>query len=377
MEIAIFGLGTVGSGVYELSRHAPGIHVKKVLEKRFTAPDITDNIEEIVCDPEISAVCETMGGLHPAYEFAVKALENGKHFITANKLLVSTYGLELQELAKAHGCAFLYSAACGGGIPYLQNLRIAHETDRVTRLGGILNGTTNLILDAMQSDGRSYDDVLAEAQRLGYAERDPSSDVDGLDTMRKLILACAVAFDVFLSADDIPTAGIAASKTADVGYAMKHGMTIRLCAYAEKTENGVNAYVEPELIPAGEIETAIRKNINFAWYEAEGAGRMTFSGQGAGKLATASNVLRDVQAAMIGLKSMTQPALVPGKNECAAVHTYYVRIPADADFPAAWIAGEEACDGYRQIETVPVAVRSMHEEMKKMPGAFFAGIRKG
>ena len=173
MKIGLLGMGTIGAGVYEIAQTLSDVDVKKVLEIRFKADYITDDINVILSDPEIELVVETMGGLHPAYEFATQVLESGKHFVTANKLLVSAYWSELTALAKRKGVAFLYGAACGGGIAYLANLTIARGIDNITALGGILNGTTNYILDAMQSKGLDYADVLKEAQALGYAERDP------------------------------------------------------------------------------------------------------------------------------------------------------------------------------------------------------------
>lgn len=378
MVIAILGLGTVGSGVNELAARTPNLKVKKILEKRFTGPQITDNMEDIVSDEEITLVCETMGGLHPAYEFAVRVLEAKKHFVTANKLLVAEKGAELRALAEKNNVAFLYSAACGGGIPYLQALRLAHETDEVTALGGILNGTTNLILDAMQTDGQSYDEALAEAQRLGYAEKDPSSDVDGLDTMRKLILACAVGFDAEITSADIPTAGIRNTTVADIAYAKKTNRVLRLCAFAEKNGDALSAYVEPTLLPASAQEASIIKNLNYAWYEGYGAGHMGFSGQGAGKLPTASNIIRDVACVAAGQRSMTQPSLAPHAiDNTAARHPYYVRIPKEAAFRTEWIDKTIAADGETLIETVPLSPAEMHTAMKAIPGAFFAGIRKG
>ncbi|MBP3410193.1 MAG: homoserine dehydrogenase, partial [Clostridia bacterium] len=306
MKIGLLGMGTIGSGVFEIAQSLSGVECKKVLEKRFQAEYITDNIEEIVKDPEIELVVETMGGLHPAYEFAVQVLENKKHFVTANKLLVSVYGPELTALAKANGVGFLYGAACGGGIAYLANLEIARGIDRITSLGGILNGTTNYILDSMQSKGMDYAQALSEAQALGYAERDPSSDVDGLDTQRKLILACAVGFDAYLKPEDIPTVGISRVLALDTDWAKANGMVLRLCACAERNaENAVSAYVEPTLVAANAPEAAILSNVNYAWYKGESYGLMSYIGQGAGKLPTAANVLRDVKSISAGHRFMT------------------------------------------------------------------------
>ena len=378
MKIGLLGMGTIGSGVFEIAQSLSGVECKKVLEKRFQAEYITDNIEEIVKDPEIELVVETMGGLHPAYEFAVQVLENKKHFVTANKLLVSVYGPELTALAKANGVGFLYGAACGGGIAYLANLEIARGIDRITSLGGILNGTTNYILDSMQSKGMDYAQALSEAQALGYAERDPSSDVDGLDTQRKLILACAVGFDAYLKPEDIPTAGISRVLALDTDWAKANGMVLRLCACAERNaENAVSAYVEPTLVAANAPEAAILSNVNYAWYKGESYGLMSYIGQGAGKLPTAANVLRDVKSISAGHRFMTSEncaELQPDNS--AASHAYYVRIARGEAFPAEWIARKESAGEWDLYVTAAVSVQAMHEFMADKQGAFFAGIQQ-
>jgi len=377
MNIALLGMGTIGSGVFEIANKLEGVTLKKVLEKRFQADYITDNIEDILNDQEIELVVETMGGLHPAYEFAKASLEAGKHFVTANKLLVSVYGEDLVATARAKGVAFLYGAACGGGIAYLANLKIAKEIDRLTSLGGILNGTTNFILDSMQSEGKDYAEVLAVAQELGYAERDPSSDVDGLDTQRKLILSCAVGFDSYLKPENIPTYGISSVLAADVDWAKANGMVLRLCACAERSaEDALSAYVEPTLVAANAPEAAILKNVNYAWYKGESYGLMSYSGQGAGKLPTAANVLRDVQSISAGCMYMTSESCAPVvPDNGSAVHAYYVRIPAGAAFPAEWIAKSEEKNGMQFIVTKPVSVADMHAKMAAQKDGFFAGIQ--
>lgn len=377
MKIAILGLGTIGSGVEALCE-ANGIEVKRILEIRTQNEKTTTRIEDICSDGEIGIVAETMGGLHPAYEFASAVITAGKHFVTANKLLVSAYGRELTALAKEKGVAFLYSAACGGGIPYLTNLQLASDIDKIEALGGILNGTTNFILDAMSSGDADYADTLRRAQELGYAERDPSSDVDGLDTMRKLILSCAVAYDTFFRPEDIPAAGISRICPADIAYAKRSGCVLRLCAFAEAGQGAPSAYVEPVLLGADAPESAILKNVNYAWYKGAASGLMSYAGQGAGRLPTATNVLRDILRADTGAKYMTRPTLhdaVP--DNAAAVHAYYVRVPRGTAFPDKWIASEEVQGDARLITTVPVSVCDMHNTMKTLGCGFFAGIRKG
>ena len=378
MKIGLLGMGTIGSGVFEIAQALEGVECVKVLEKRFQAEYITDNIEEIVKNPEIELVVETMGGLHPAYEFAVQVLENKKHFVTANKLLVSVYGPELTALAKANGVGFLYGAACGGGIAYLANLEIARGIDRITALGGILNGTTNFILDNMTSSGMDYADALAEAQALGYAERDPSSDVDGLDTQRKLILSCAVGFDSYIQPEDIPTFGIRNVRSEDIAWAKENGMVLRLCAAAQRNaENAVSAYVEPTLVAVNAPEAAILKNVNYAWYEGECYGLMSYIGQGAGKLPTAANVLRDVKSISAGHRFMTGEGcreITPDND--AARHCYYVRIAKGEMLPQQWIEKIETIGQWEIFTTCPVSVQDMHAFMADKKDAFFAGIRQ-
>lgn len=378
MKIGLLGMGTVGSGVYELCARCADMQVVRVLEKRFTAPYITQNIADITGDPAIDVVVETMGGLHPAYEFAVDALKNRKHFVTANKLLVSTYGEELTALAKENGCAFLYGAACGGGIAFLHNLAIARETDRVTKLGGILNGTTNFILDAMQSRDTDYATVLKEAQALGYAEADPSSDVDGLDTMRKLVLGCLVGLSKRVQPGDIPVLGISQILPQDIAWAKSHGYALRLCAFASRLADGISAYVEPTLVANNAPESTVLKNVNFAWYEAEGCGRMCYIGQGAGKLPTAANVLRDLYAVREGARCMTDECCTPAvPDNTAAGHSYYLRLPLTALLPAEWINDKTQDDTWQYILTAPLSVQVMHACVAQYPGAFAAGIQKG
>ena len=196
MKVAVLGYGTVGAGVYSMLSDAPGMEAGPVIVRPGKAVEnfMVSDAALIFGDPTVDAVVETLGGLDPAYSYGMRALEAGKHFITANKAMVAAHGLELAALAREKGAAFLFSAACGGGVPFLHNLALSAETDRIEAVSGILNGTTNYMLDAMQRRSLSYGDALREAQSLGYAESDPTADVSGLDALRKMQLACAVAF---------------------------------------------------------------------------------------------------------------------------------------------------------------------------------------
>ena len=375
MKIAILGMGTIGSGVYEYAKARNDMTVVRTLDLKAWMDDMTTDIAEIVNDPSIEIVVETMGGLHPAYEYAMKCLNAGKSYVTANKYLVSVYGLELQEAAKANGVSFRFSAACGGGIPYLKNLWDAGMSDNVIRVGGIMNGTTNYILDKMQTEGVSYEDALSEAQALGYAERDPSSDVDGLDTQRKIALASAVAFGALLKSDSIPTFGIRGIKKEDIAYFQKKNLSIRLIAEAKKEGNAVCACVQPTLVSSASPENGIRKNINYLWYEGEKSGVFAFSGQGAGKYPTAANIIRDLLAIGAGEKSMLAENVRLENAVQNTERSFYVRAPlSEKDSLSALIRSMETDGKWLYAVTVPMNEAEIHTMVRKMDGAFLAAL---
>lgn len=217
MNIALLGFGVVGSGVYEWCRDREDLHVRRVLvrsEKPQIADIATHDFEDILHDDSIDIVAEVMGGLHPAYEYVTAALKAGKHVVTANKALIAAYYQELTELAKAQGKALLCTAAVGGGIPWLVNLARCKKLDTICRVGGIMNGTSNFIMDAMHKSPVSFPAILKQAQELGYAEADPSADIDGDDIRRKLVISANIAFDALLREEDIPMFGTAPSPTA-------------------------------------------------------------------------------------------------------------------------------------------------------------------
>ena len=198
MKVSVLGYGTVGKGVCDMIERTPGLELGPVLvlpSERSESFMVTD-IDVILNDSTVDAVVEAIGGENPARSFAERTLKAGKHFVTSNKAMVADRGIELSALARSAGKAFLFSAACGGGIPFLHNLSVASKSDDILSMSGILNGTTNYVLDMMQSEGVSLDTALSQARRLGYAEADPSADISGLDSYRKIILACAVAYGI-------------------------------------------------------------------------------------------------------------------------------------------------------------------------------------
>lgn len=382
MKVAVLGFGTVGVGVYEMLQNAHGLEAGPVLVRpgKNDAPFKVTSIEEIVNDDSVDAVAEVMGGIEPAFSYGCAALKAGKHFVTSNKALVSEKGIELQALAKESGAAFLFSAACGGGVPFLHNLSIARESDSILSLGGILNGTTNYMLDAMQRIGMDYSQALSDAQRMGYAEADPTADVSGLDALRKIMLACAVAYNK-LPVDGLLNEGIESITAADVQHFMPRGYTCRLMAKGGALPGGkVYAYVEPVLLRSSAAECSVLENYNMARYEGRNSGSIVLMGQGAGRYPTASAVLRDLSCIAIGHRNMLLNSCVRSEADNASVsHPYYVRLPESmaGRLPAASI---EADNGVARVITEAIPVTKMHEAARSIRQAggeiFFAALEQ-
>ena len=327
VKVAVLGYGTVGAGVYSMLSDAPGMEAGPVLVRPGKAVEsfMVSDAALIFGDPTVDAVVETLGGLDPAYSYGMRALEAGKHFITANKAMVAAHGLELAALAREKGAAFLFSAACGGGVPFLHNLALSAETDRIEAVSGILNGTTNYMLDAMQRRSLSYGDALREAQSLGYAESDPTADVSGLDALRKMQLACAVAFGV-LPQSGMLCEGMEHFTAADVEDIQSRGLVCRLMARGSRAGESVSAYVEPVLFPRAAPESSVFTNNNMARYTGKRCGSIVLMGQGAGRFPTASAVLRDLSAAQQGARSMfPENCRAAEADNREAVHSYYIR----------------------------------------------------
>ena len=381
MKVAVLGFGTVGFGVYEMLGKAKGLEQGPVLVRpgKKDAPFKVTSIEEIVNDPTVGAVAEVMGGVEPAFTYAEAALKAGKHFVTSNKALVAAKGVELDAIAREKGVAFLFSAACGGGVPFLHNLALARESDEIKALGGILNGTTNYMLDAMQRLRLDYADVLRDAQCLGYAEADPTADVSGLDALRKIMLVCAVAYGK-LPTDGLLNEGIESISAADVAHFQSRGYTCRLIASGGKADEGVYAYVEPVLVRDGAPECSVLANFNMARYEGACAGSIVLMGQGAGRWPTASAVLRDLSGILRGEREMFPLGLERGEvDNSVCKHSYYVRLPAElaVELPA---ASSELDGDVARLITEPLSVSQMHFTAARLreDGAelFFAAVRE-
>lgn len=298
MKAAILGFGTVGRGTYEAINGSDcGLEIKKVLD--IYVPQgyedlVTTQFSDILYDDEITVVAECMGGLHPAYEFVSACLEKGKSVVSSNKYLICTYYKELSELAVRNGCRLKYTPAVGGGIPWLNNLKRITRLDRIISFRGIVNGTTNYILDTMQTGGIGFSDALRVAQELGYAEADPTSDLSGADARRKCAISSNIAFNTVIAEDDIPTFGIEHVTEEDIRIIRKMGLTARLIAQAVRIGDSVTACVEPMLLSPDAIESSIHINYNCITLVAEKTGQLSFIGQGAGKDPTGCSLANDI-----------------------------------------------------------------------------------
>jgi homoserine dehydrogenase len=368
MKIGLLGFGVVGRGVYDIVSAREDMQVKKILcLEDISLPDAeaVKNIRDIVEDESIDTVVEAMGGLHPAYEFVRAAIEAGKNVVTSNKALVCTFYDELLPLVKEKGVAFRSTAAVGGGIGWLSELERARRVQKLQQVGGIMNGTCNYILDNMTRKGLDYAVVLKEAQALGYAEANPSTDVDGIDTWHKVILSSNIAFGVTLDKTTVPVAGISRITAADVEAFKAHGYTCKLISTG-KCENGVcSAYVQPTLVPNGEPEAAVPMNYNLITFIGETSGRMSFFGQGAGRYPTAYNVVQDLVDVLEG-KSFYAPYGEKVAADNSEKLTYYVRGGWQGEAVQNWGSG---------VITAPVAVSEMHAWLKENPDAFIAAVR--
>lgn len=296
MKIAVLGYGTVGKGVDRIiSERVRGVEVSRILElpDRLTDPRMTSDYAEIVEDDDIEVVVECMGGLEPAHTFILDALAKGKSVITSNKAVVAAYFDEFVRQANATEASLLIEASVGGGIPWISSIEKVRRIDEVTSFSGIMNGTTNFIVDAMVREDADFDQVLAEAQALGYAERDPSADVDGVDVRNKTIITVGVAFDTACE-KDIPTTGIRTLTKGDLDALRALGRGVKLLGRGVQREGGYAAAVEPVAVPIESLEANVPSNFNLISLDATTVGPLKFYGQGAGMLPTGNAMVQDV-----------------------------------------------------------------------------------
>ena len=358
-KIALLGYGVVGKGVRDIIEKRDDMEVVRVLVRREIdeiAAISTRDINDIVSDPAIDTVVEVMGGVHPAFEYISAALRAGKNVVTANKAVISACYRELTQLAAENGVALRCTAAVGGGIPWLINLERCRRIDTVTEVSGIMNGTTNYIMDAMHRSPVAFADILKKAQDLGYAEADPSADIDGDDIRRKLTISANIAFGALLNEEDIPMFGIRTVTDGDIATFQSEGYVCKLIATARRTEKGVAAWLQPTLVDSHALEAAVPANYNLISFQSEYLGRQSYYGQGAGRYPTASNVVQDCVDILGGKKSFYADKAQPMQPDNAgAEYAYYVRCAA-AD---AWLASVTAKAMGDGVVTAPVSVETM------------------
>lgn len=381
MKAAILGFGVVGSGAYEvLENH--GYTVGRVLDIRphdELGDKLTSNYDDILNDKEITVVAEAIGGLEPAHTFVVKALNAGKHVVSSNKHLICTYYEELHNLAIKNGVTLRFTSSAGGGIPWLYNLKRSVRCDDIYKIMGIMNGTTNFILDAMISDGRDFDEVLKEAQRLGYAEANPSADIDGLDTARKTAISSSIAFNTIIKEENVDIFSLRHIKKSDIDYIKeKLNMTVRYLGFGVKGEDGASAFVEPTLLPSDALESNVSKNNNMISLFGKDVGRLSFFGQGAGKYPTGNALAQDVIDILSGSTELEfKPCDIKIDNG-ACQRKYYIRTSANVSYDI--FESVEILDGCKYITTKKTTVKEMHEISREIyaldADAFFAGIEE-
>lgn len=296
MKIAILGYGTVGRGVDQIiSERVDDVEVTRILElpDRLSDPRMTASYDEILADEQIELVVECMGGVEPARTYIMSALESGRHVVTSNKAVVAAHFAEFAAASVASGAGLYVEAAVGGGVPWIASVEKVRRIDEVTSFSGIMNGTTNYIVDAMRRQGADFAEILAEAQRLGYAERDPSADIDGIDVLNKTIISASVAFGVACERS-LPASGIRNLTKADLDLFAEHGSTIKLLGHGVADGGRYAAAVEPVVVPEDSLEANVPGNFNLITVVGGTVGELKFYGQGAGSLPTGNAIVQDV-----------------------------------------------------------------------------------
>jgi len=352
--IAIIGFGIVGGGIPDVIdscrdgiRNALGedIEVKYILDLR-DFPDspygdrVVHDIKTIVEDPEIELVCETMGGSHPAYEFSVTCMEHGISVVTSNKEVVANFGDKLLECAKKNAVSYLFEASVGGGIPCLRPFATSLGHEKITGVSGILNGTTNFILTKMKTEGREFADVLAEAQALGYAERDPSADVDGIDAMRKIIILTALATGKLASDKVVYAETIRNITPADIDAAERIGGAVKLIGTYKAVGDKMSVFVCPQIVKNDMALSAVNDVYNAVSVKCDITGDVMFYGRGAGRYPTAGAVVADAVAVLSGAAEVEKnhvfvrddSAVLPFED---VKFTYYIRTAVSSAAEAA------------------------------------------
>ena len=333
MKIGLLGHGTVGSGVRKIvdeknTKEISQLEISKILvryEKDITDNRMTVDIHDIVDDSEIDVVVECIGGDEPAFSYVKAALFNGKHVVTSNKKMLVNHLEELLELARTRGVSLKYEAACGGGIPWMSNLDRTKRIDDIESFRGIFNGTTNYILSKMSDEGSEFAVALKEAQACGYAEFDPSDDIDGMDTAYKVVLSSCKGFGVLANVGDIDIYGIRHISAKDIAYACEHGYVCKLIGSGVKSSSTVSGTVIPTFIPKQNIFATIPANFNAIESDSKTLSKMTYVGQGAGSYPTAHAVVQDLIDLVLHQDTEVSTGVSICVDNMSRVSSFYVR----------------------------------------------------
>ncbi len=360
IQVGLLGLGTVGTGVMKLlqqnyeqieKRVGNPIVIKKVLvrdlkkARKLPADAImTTNADDILGDPEIQIVVEVMGGEQPALSYMLKAMENGKHVVTANKDVVAKYGHELFAMAEHHHVDFQFEGSVGGGIPIIRPLKQCLAANRIREVMGIVNGTTNYMLTKMTREKADIASVLAEAQANGYAEADPTADIGGWDAARKIAILASIAFNTRITLDDVYVEGITAISPQDIEYAGELGYCVKLLAIAKETQRGIEVRVHPAFLPLNHPLAPVQDVFNAIFVSGDAVGDTMFYGRGAGEMPTASAVTGDIIDVARDICHNVSSRILctcfenkPVCNVCYTESPYYVRLLVE-DRPGALAA---------------------------------------
>ncbi|MGO4108050.1 homoserine dehydrogenase [Paenibacillus sp. YAF4_2] len=319
VKVGLLGLGTVGTGVVRIveghqedlqSQVGSPIVIEKILVQNkaksrsisIDSSKLTEDPWEIISNPDIDVIVEVMGGIGSTKEYIMEALSRGKHVVTANKDLMALHGPEILAKAQEHGCDVYYEASVAGGIPIIRTLVEGFSSDRITKIMGIVNGTTNYILSKMSLEGASYGDVLKEAQDLGYAEADPTSDVEGLDAARKMTILSTLGFRAKVALEDVSVQGMSKVTREDILYAKRLGYTVKLLGIAERQDDQFSISVQPTMVKNSHPIASVNGVYNAVYVYGEAVGETMFYGPGAGELPTATSIVSDLVAVVKNLK---------------------------------------------------------------------------
>jgi len=372
MKIAILGFGTVGKGVYDIVKKAnvqtQNLSVSHILIRKNKArllPEMTDDINEILDDPATDVVVEAIGGIEPAHEYILAALKHGKHVITANKAVIAIYLKEFTDAAEANNVKFYFEASVGGGIPWIQGLEKALRIDNVNSISGIFNGTSNFILDQMSRNGESFVQVLKKAQALGYAEADPSADIDGYDIANKLCISADIAYNIDIKDhQNLPIFGIRNITCSDIKYFQQKGFAVKLIGRTRQSGNKFDYVVEPTLFLNRTLEANTPDNYNLISLNGDTIGKLDFFGQGAGMLPTANAVIQDILD-IKEQKGHLKREFDKRMEYCPELTKGDYLVRSKKDVQAFFKAYEISAEGsYMMIHQIPVG--EMHQIMKQI-----------